>query len=103
MRLSDDKIITTFQSKFGPEEWLQPYTVRKVAELAQNGVKNIAVISPGFSADCLETLEELEEENREYFIENGGENYKYIPCLNASEPHIEFLKDLIIENGSGWL
>ena len=100
---SDDKIITTFQSKFGPEEWLQPYTVRKVAELAQNGVKNIAVIAPAFASDCIETLEEIKEEIRESFENNGGEKFTYIPCLNASEPHIEFLKDLIIENGSGWL
>ena len=100
---SDDKIITTFQSKFGPEEWLQPYTVRKVAELAQNGVKNIAVIAPAFASDCIETLEEIKEEIRESFENGGGEKFTYIPCLNASEPHIEFLKDLIIENGSGWL
>jgi ferrochelatase len=100
---SDDKIITTFQSKFGPEEWLQPYTVRKVAELAQNGVKNIAVIAPAFASDCIETLEEIREEIRESFENAGGEKFTYIPCLNASEPHIEFLKDLIIENGSGWL
>ena len=100
---SDDKIITTFQSKFGPEEWLQPYTVRKVAELAQNGVKNIAVIAPAFASDCIETLEEIKEEIRESFENAGGEKFTYIPCLNASEPHIEFLKDLIIENGSGWL
>ena len=100
---SDDKIITTFQSKFGPEEWLQPYTVRKVAELAQNGVKNIAVIAPAFASDCIETLEEIKEEIRESFENSGGEKFTYIPCLNASEPHIEFLKDLIIENGSGWL
>lgn len=100
---SDDKIITTFQSKFGPEEWLQPYTVRKVAELAQNGIKNIAVIAPAFASDCIETLEEIKEEIRESFENAGGEKFTYIPCLNASEPHIEFLKDLIIENGSGWL
>ena len=100
---SDDKIITTFQSKFGPEEWLQPYTVRKVAELAQNGVKNIAVIAPAFASDCIETLEEIKEEIRESFENSGGEKFTYIPCLNASESHIEFLKDLIIENGSGWL
>ena len=81
---SDDKIITTFQSKFGPEEWLQPYTVRKVAELAQNGVKNIAVIAPAFASDCIETLEEIKEEIRESFENGGGEKFTYIPCLNDS-------------------
>ena len=100
---SDDKILTTFQSKFGPEEWLQPYTVKKVAELAQNGIKNIAVIAPAFASDCIETLEEINEEIKESFENAGGKKFTYIPCLNASEPHIEFLKDLIIENGSGWL
>ena len=100
---SNQDIITTFQSKFGPEEWLQPYTVKKVAELAKEGVKNIAVIAPAFSSDCIETLEEINEEIKESFMSAGGKNFTYIPCLNSSEPHIDFLKELISENGSGWL
>ena len=99
----DDEIITTFQSKFGPEEWLQPYTVKKVAELAKNGIRNIAVIAPAFASDCIETLEEINEEIRESFESSGGEKFTYITCLNDSDIHIDFLKDLIIENGSGWL
>ena len=82
---------------------MQPYTVKKVAELAKEGVKNIAVIAPAFSSDCIETLEEINEEIKESFMSAGGKNFTYIPCLNASEPHIDFLKELISENGSGWL
>jgi len=100
---SKQEIITTFQSKFGPEEWLQPYTVEKVAELAKNGTNSIAVIAPAFSADCIETLEEINEEIRESFINAGGKHFTYIPCLNDSDHHIEFLADLIKENGSGWI
>ena len=99
----DEEIMTTFQSKFGPEEWLQPYTVKRVAELAKNGIRNIAVIAPAFASDCIETLEEINEEIRESFESSGGEKFTYIPCLNDSDIHIDFLKDLIIENGSGWL
>ena len=102
MKLSDDQIMTTFQSRFGREEWLQPYTSETLKELPGKGVKDIHIISPGFSADCLETLEELEEENKEYFIENGGENYKYIPCLNDNKEHLNFISDLILKNTQGW-
>ena len=102
MRLSDDQIMTTFQSRFGREEWLQPYTSETLKELPSKGIKDIHIISPGFSADCLETLEELEEENREYFIESGGEKYKYIPCLNDNEKHLDFISHLIIKNTHGW-
>ena len=102
MRLSDDQIMTTFQSRFGREEWLQPYTSETLKELPGKGIKDIHIISPGFSADCLETLEELEEENREYFIESGGEKYKYIPCLNDNKEHLDFISYLIIKNTHGW-
>ncbi|MDA1181325.1 MAG: ferrochelatase [Proteobacteria bacterium] len=102
MRLSDHQIMTTFQSRFGREEWLQPYTSETLKELPSKGIKDIHIISPGFSADCLETLEELEEENREYFIESGGEKYKYIPCLNDNEKHLDFISYLIIKNTHGW-
>tara|TARA_B100000686_G_scaffold43569_1_gene45834 strand:+ start:368 stop:1393 length:1026 start_codon:yes stop_codon:yes gene_type:complete len=102
MGLSDDEIMTTFQSRFGREEWLKPYTSETLKELPKQGIKNIHIISPGFSSDCLETLEELEEENKEYFLESGGENYSYIPCLNDSEDHIDMFANLIKKNIQGW-
>lgn len=99
----DTQIITTFQSKFGPEEWLQPYTVEKVALLAKEGKKNIAVCAPAFSADCIETLEEINEEIKESFEEAGGENFTYIPCLNDDDAHITALVNVINENLAGWI
>ena len=102
MNLTDEEIITTFQSRFGRAEWLKPYTAETLKELPGQGVKDIHIISPGFSADCLETLEELEEENRAYFIESGGEKYKYIPCLNDNEKHLKFISHLVIKHTQGW-
>ena len=102
MRLSDNEIMTTFQSRFGREEWLKPYTSETLKELQKQGIKNIHIISPGFSSDCLETLEELEEENKEYFMESGGESYKYIPCLNDNEDHIDVFINLIRKHTQGW-
>lgn len=98
-----DKAITTFQSRFGPEEWLQPYTVEEVARLAKAGKKRIAVIAPAFSADCIETLEEINEEIRESFLEAGGESFSYIPCLNDDAAHIAALSEIIAENLGGWI
>ncbi len=98
-----DKIVTTFQSKFGPEEWLKPYTVEEVARLAEAGKKRIAVIAPAFSADCIETLEEINEEIKESFEEAGGEAFTYIPCLNDDEAHIAALADVIDANLGGWI
>ena len=102
MGLSDDEIMTTFQSRFGREEWLKPYTSETLKELPKQGIKNIHIISPGFSSDCLETLEELEEENKEYFMESGGENYHYIPCLNDHDDHIDVFVNLIKKHIQGW-
>ena len=102
MNLTDEEIITTFQSRFGRAEWLKPYTVETLKELPGQGVKDVHIISPGFSADCLETLEELEEENREYFIKSGGEKYKYIPCLNDNEKHLQLISHLVIKHTQGW-
>lgn len=96
-------IVTTFQSKFGPEEWLKPYTVEHVAELAKQGKKNIAVVAPAFSADCIETLEEINEEIRESFEHAGGESFSYIPCLNDNDAHIAALASVIEENLKGWV
>ncbi len=100
----DDAIKTTFQSVFGPEEWLKPYTVEEVARVAkEDGKKNIAVIAPAFSADCIETLEEIQEEICESFEEAGGETFTYIPCLNDDPAHISALANVISENLGGWL
>ncbi len=99
----DDDITTTFQSVFGPEEWLKPYTVEEVARLAKAGKKNIAVIAPAFSADCIETLEEIQEEIQEAFIEAGGESFTYIPCLNDDDAHIDALLGVVERNLAGWL
>lgn len=98
-----EQVITTFQSRFGREEWLQPYTVEEVARLAQAGKKRIAVLAPAFSADCIETLEEIREEIQDAFKEAGGEEFTYIPCLNDDPAHIAMLRDLINENAGGWL
>ena len=98
----DDRIVTTFQSRFGPEEWLQPYTVEEVARLAESGKTRIAVIAPAFSADCIETLEEINEEIRESFEEAGGESFAYIPCLNEDDAHIDALVGVIGRNLAGW-
>ena len=104
MGWDDSQIITTFQSKFGPEDWLQPYTVKEVARLAEEeGKTNIAVIAPAFSADCIETLEEINEEIKESFEEGGGEHFTYVPCLNDEDAHISALSTVIEENLRGWL
>ncbi len=98
----EDRIFTAFQSRFGPEEWLKPYTVEEVARLAREGVAKLAVIAPGFSADCIETLEEIEEEIRESFLEAGGQDFKYIPCLNSSDEHIDMIVRIVEDNLAGW-
>ena len=102
MKLDDNKVLTTFQSRFGRQEWLQPYTSQTLQELPGKDIKKIHIISPGFSADCLETLEELEVENREYFMKAGGEEYDYIPCLNDNPLHIEMIAHLLHKHTQGW-
>ena len=99
----DGYLLTTFQSQFGPEEWLQPFTVEEVARLAKSGKKNIAIMAPAFSADCIETLEEINEEIFESFEAAGGESFTYIPCLNDNDTHIAALTKVINENLGGWL
>ncbi|MFT6791898.1 MAG: ferrochelatase [Cellvibrionaceae bacterium] len=94
--------MTTFQSRFGREEWLRPYTDETLKSLPQQGVKSVQIICPGFSSDCLETIEEIDEENREYFMEAGGGEYHYIPALNAEEDHIALLSQLVQDNLQGW-
>ena len=91
----DIPILTTFQSRFGPQEWLQPYTDKTLENLPKEGKKNILVISPGFSSDCVETLEEISIQGKESFLESGGEKFDTIPCLNDNEDHIKLLVHLI--------
>ena len=93
--LKQDDFVMTFQSRFGKAEWLKPYTDEALAGLPAQGCKNIAIISPAFSADCLETLEELEKENRDVFINEGGQEYRYIAALNDRDDHIEALLAII--------
>lgn len=100
--LTKDEVITCFQSRFGKQEWVKPYTDATLKSLPSQGVKSLQIMCPGFSADCLETLEEIEEENKEYFMEAGGESYQYIPCLNDDEMHIEALKQIVHNHSQGW-
>jgi ferrochelatase len=99
---AEDEVKVTFQSRFGPEEWLQPYTVEEVARLAEAGKRRIAVIAPAFSADCVETLEEINAEIRDAFMEAGGESFTYIPCLNDDEAHIDALEAVVRNELQGW-
>ena len=101
--MSKEKLRVTFQSRFGPEEWLQPYTDKTVEALAKDGVKNIAVMNPGFVADCLETLEEIAGEAGEIFHENGGGEFTHIPCLNDSDLGMAVLEQVVQRELSGWL
>ena len=94
-KLNSLEIKTTFQSRFGPQEWLQPYTDKTLESLPKEGIKNVLTICPGFSSDCVETLEEILIQGKESFIESGGENFDMVPCLNDSEDHILLLKSLI--------
>lgn len=91
-----------FQSRFGREEWVKPYTDYTLKQWGKDGVKSVDIICPAFSADCLETLEEIQVENKEYFIEAGGETYNYIPALNDNPDHIDMLSKLIIQHSQGW-
>jgi len=100
---SEDRLRTVFQSRFGRAEWLQPYADLTIAELAKNGVKRIAVVMPGFSADCLETLEEIAIRGAATFEQNGGEQFAAIPCLNDGSEGMEFLRILIRRELSGWI
>ena len=88
-------IMTTFQSRFGPDEWLQPYTDKTLEELPNKGVKKILMICPGFSSDCVETLEEISIEGKESFMEAGGQKFEFVPCLNDNEEHIKMITHLI--------
>lgn len=101
--LDASKLMLTFQSRFGFDEWLQPYTDKTMEKLAKDGVRRIAVVTPGFSADCLETLEEIAQENAEIFKHNGGEQFAYIPCLNDSDHGMDVIRQLVLRELQGWI
>jgi len=102
LELGEGDYITTFQSRFGKAEWLKPYTDATLKSFPAAGIKDVQVVCPGFPIDCLETLEEIDDENRNYFMDAGGESFSYIPALNASDLHINALKQLIETNLQGW-
>jgi ferrochelatase len=101
--LPDEKIKLAYQSKFGRDKWLEPSTSDTLESLPQKGIKNIAVITPGFSVDCIETLEEIAMEGKEEFIENGGEHFTFIPCLNDSEDGMKVIKAICENELKGWV
>ena len=100
--VEEDRVLSTFQSQFGREQWILPKTDDTLRELARAGDRRVDVACPGFSADCIETLEEIEVENRGYFEESGGERLRYIPCLNDRPDHLDALTDLILRNTREW-
>jgi protoporphyrin/coproporphyrin ferrochelatase len=102
LKLDDNRLIMTFQSRFGTAEWIKPYTDATVKSLAERGVKNLAVITPGFSSDCLETLEEIAMENAEIFRHAGGENFAAIPCLNDTPGGMAVIRDIVARELKGW-
>ena len=101
--LDATKLLLTFQSRFGYDAWLQPYTDATMAKLGKDGVKRIAVVMPGFAADCLETLEEIAQENAEIFRHNGGEAFFAIPCLNDSDEGMDVIRQLVLRELQGWI
>jgi ferrochelatase len=101
--LDASKLLLTFQSRFGNDEWLRPYTDKTVEKLAKDGVRRVAVVTPGFSADCLETLEEIAQENAEIFKHNGGEQFAAIPCLNDGEAGMDVIRQLVLRELQGWI
>jgi len=103
MGLDASKLLLTFQSRFGFDEWLQPYTDKTMEKLAADGVRRVAVVTPGFSADCLETLEEIAQENAEIFKHSGGEQFSFIPCLNDSDGGMDVIRQLVLRELQGWI
>src|SRR5437016_5105156 len=103
MSLDASKLLLTFQSRFGFDEWLQPYTDKTIEQLAKDGVRRIAVVMPGFAADCLETLEEIARENAEIFKHNGGEQFTAVPCLNDSDAGMDVIRQLVLRELQGWI
>ena len=99
----EGRLVTTFQSRFGPEEWLKPYTDETIVQLAGQGVKRLAILNPGFVADCLETLEEIAVQARESFLHHGGERFSHIPCLNDGEAGMRVIRTLVERELLGWV
>ncbi|MBJ3783471.1 ferrochelatase [Devosia sediminis] len=98
-----ERLMVTFQSRFGPTEWLQPYTDKTLGELPKKGIKKVAILAPAFSADCIETLEEIAMGGKDTFLEAGGENYAYIPCLNASQGGMDYIETMVRRELQGWV
>ena len=103
LKMTDERLIMTFQSRFGTAEWIKPYTDATVKSLAERGVRNLAVITPGFSADCLETLEEIAIENAKIFRDAGGENFAAIPCLNDTPGGMAVIRVVVARELKGWI
>ncbi|MEA2894946.1 MAG: protoporphyrin/coproporphyrin ferrochelatase [Bradyrhizobium sp.] len=103
MGLDEKKLLLTFQSRFGFDAWLRPYTDKTIEQLAKDGVRRIVVVTPGFSADCLETLEEIAQENAEIFRHAGGEQFAAIPCLNDSDGGMDVIRQLVLRELQGWI
>jgi ferrochelatase len=103
MGLDASGLMLTFQSRFGFDPWLQPYTDKTIEKLAKDGLRRIVVVTPGFSADCLETLEEIAQENAEIFLHAGGEQFSAVPCLNDSEPGMDVIRQLVLRELQGWI
>jgi ferrochelatase len=101
--LPEDRSVVAFQSLFGREEWIKPYTAETIKALAASGLRSLDVVAPGFAADCLETFEELDVENRGYFESGAGGRFRYIPCLNDRPDHLRFLADLVKAHLQGWI
>ena len=99
----EERYVVSFQSRFGNDEWLRPYTDETVTALAKKGVKSLAMVAPGFTADCLETLEELDVENREFFMHNGGKKFSYIPCLNDTPEGMDVIETVVRRELMGWV
>jgi len=102
LKLPTEQVVVCFQSRFGRAEWLQPYTVQTLKALARSGVTKVDVFCPGFTSDCLETLEEINDEAREEFLAAGGKEFRYIPCLNDQAEWISALGDIAVQNTAGW-
>jgi ferrochelatase len=102
LMLRDTEWSVSFQSRFGPTGWLKPYTSTVLSEMPARGIRDVTVVCPGFAVDCLETLEEIDVENRDLFMRSGGERFQYVPALNARAEHARFLADLIAQHCQGW-
>jgi len=103
LKWGQDKLLLTFQSRVGREEWLRPYTDETLMRLGREGIKRLVVITPGFSVDCVETLEEIDIAGRKIFMDHGGQGFSMVPCLNASKSGMSMLKSIISQELQGWV